>query len=81
MTFEDWWPTAFYHTTEEVARQAWEAATYAASSRAGDASNEAEKVERLDEAVVEAGVLFVGLTPISAALTDKLRAIIAKAQG
>jgi hypothetical protein len=81
VTFEDWWPTAFYHTTEEAARQAWEAATYAASSRAGDASNEAEKDARRKVAVKALADFYNTDIQSMAEFNEQVNAIIKAAQG
>jgi hypothetical protein len=86
MTFEDWYAIHGSGWTREInlAKQAWDAATYAANTRAGDASNEAEKEARRKVAVDEIGhqllVLALG-SPSNEAIIKKLDAIIKAAQG
>jgi hypothetical protein len=87
MTFEEWYAQRIrgwsamvkdMATVEIVARDAWDAATFAANNRAGDAGNEGEKADRLETAMVELNQLFKGYWNNEAVA---LRTIIAKCQG
>lgn len=54
MTFKEWYAGHDFEKTpnlEDDLRSCWDAATYAANTRAGDASNEAEKDARRKVAV------------------------------
>jgi hypothetical protein len=55
-SFEEWWATQTMYARssyqyEQLARDTWDAATTAANTRAGDASNEAEKDARRKVAI------------------------------
>lgn len=88
--FLKWWtprwghldPTEeFYKADKKKAFEAgWEAATFEASTRAGDVSNEAEKVQRCETAIAELDD-FVGGAFFKHIHIAQIRAIIQKAQG
>ncbi len=83
MTFEQWWATEAYKgpwtDLDKVCRAAWDAATYAASTRAGDAANEAEKDARRKVAVAK--ILPLLEENQLSGDADRLDAIIKVAQG
>jgi hypothetical protein len=62
-------------------RESWDAATTAANTRAGDAGNEAEKAQRLEEAKNAILDLVAQEECWTKDHLKQLRAIIAKAQG
>lgn len=88
MTFEKWWGE--YPTNPPAAkewlRDAWDAATYAANTRAGDASNEAEKDARRKVAIDKLRELISGDWDYEwecrlSKLPELMDAIIKEAQG
>lgn len=89
MTFEDWWATEDFNDEKAAAKAAWDAATTAANTRSGDASNaegqaanEATKRNRVRVADDELEALLRGKDGWRDSAEEfAVRAIIVKAQG
>jgi hypothetical protein len=86
-TFEEWWANYPRPQCDKgPANDAWDAATYAANTRAGDAGNEAEKDARLENAMRQFRIVaaagnegFDGLQDPK--LTQWIEVLIKEAQG
>jgi hypothetical protein len=88
MTFEEWWGKRTvneeYGLSVTDMKASWDAATYAANTRAGDAGNEAEKDARRNVAVIQLNALIPGevlTAEHEVYVRQRLDAIIKEAQG